>query len=336
MIIEKGIPAWDLNEVQKASKQEFITWINENSKIDLILNCPYCKSTKLMTLSDVDRFALTFETKLCNECGLVFTNPQIKENYLPEYYNRFYHPLIFGEVEVKEYLFANKQGQKIFNIVDKFLQKKEVAVFEVGAGAGSNLIGFKKEAEKFGINCELHGLEYSQDYVVSANANGINLLNKSLKEYVSNNNVKFDVIILSHVFEHVVDFNEFIKDIKTLMNATSILYIEVPGILKLHRNLAYSANFRKYLVHAHIYHFTSSSLNNIVSEHGLKNLLINEIVESVYMINVNNNFSISNNSNKIIEYIKSLEKYNTFFNIYLKLNIVKNRIKSKVLRILNK
>jgi 2-polyprenyl-3-methyl-5-hydroxy-6-metoxy-1,4-benzoquinol methylase len=66
-----------------------------------------------------------------------------------------------------------------------------------------------------------------------AKSNGINVRKGSIEQIKSNE--KFDLIILSHVLEHLLNPSVFLKKIKSILSDNGILYIEVPsleGILK--------------------------------------------------------------------------------------------------------
>ena len=59
-------------------------------------------------------------------------------------------------------------------------------------------------------------------------------------------NYKADIIIYSHVFEHILDLDKELDAIKSHLKPEGILYIEVPGIKYVHNT--YEMNFLKYLI----------------------------------------------------------------------------------------
>jgi len=309
--------SWNLNNIQKTSRKEFILWINEGDKLHDVVTCPFCKMNNFIRISNVDRFGLSFNALQCENCNLVSTSPQIKEEYLPEYYDKFYHPLIFGETEAKDFLFNSSQGKKIYKLIAEYIpsSKKDLRVFEVGAGSGSNLRGFSEYAKKFNINCSLEGLEYSTTYVEKAKKDNIILYADDLNSYVDKTESQFDIIILSHVFEHVTQSVEFLELIKKLMHENTILYIEVPGILSLHKNQAYRRLLKRYLVHAHIYHFTAESLEKMLIKNGFIPEFINENVESVFKINNSNIKTTLKHTSNISLYLNNLNRYKIIYKI---------------------
>ena len=93
--------------------------------------------------------------------------------------------------------------------------------------------------------------------------------------------IKFDIIIYSHVFEHILDLKKEIEEIKERLNPNGRLYIEVPGILNLHGN--YRSNLNRYLQNAHTYNFSLTTLCNILKINGFKLVSGNEKVEAFFM-----------------------------------------------------
>jgi 2-polyprenyl-3-methyl-5-hydroxy-6-metoxy-1,4-benzoquinol methylase len=329
-VVENAV--WNLNGTMLKVRDEFTQWVNTPNKVVAVSQCPLCQSNQFSKLSNVDRFGLNFESLMCRECRLVFTSPQIKEMFLPEYYNRFYHPLIFGSNEAKEYLFDSEQGHKIFRCVYPFLNKKEyVSVFEVGAGSGSNLKAFRDSAVKHKVDCLLEGLEYSEAYVQKALEHNIHLFTDSLEQYIEKYNKKYDVIILSHVFEHVSNVKEFLANLKYCMHEDTLVYVEVPGILMLHKNSAYHYTFKRYLVHAHLYHFTAETLEKVFSNSGFMALTINEMVEAVFKY-TDDVPSLKCKQSSVEKYLKQLSNYKYY---YMFLYIF-DRIKHKIIKVKNK
>jgi SAM-dependent methyltransferase len=273
-----------------------------------------CGSRKLEQLTRIDRFGLPFGSLICQECGLVITSPRIKQKSLPYYYEKFYHPLNYGKesMQKQETLFAKGQGNKIFNIIKKYLQKQKVLqVLEVGAGTGSVLKEFKEEAESNDCRVEETGTEYSYDCIDICKQNGINVIYGDI-ESVANKKKKFDLVILSHVFEHFVDLKKELDNLKKLMSRDSLLYIEVPGILINHKKPGYNFSLLGYLIHAHMYNFTLNSLNNILSASGFKLLYGNEEVESVFILGEGSGEEKSSYT-KIINYLEFLDNSQAYF-----------------------
>jgi len=306
-----------LNEVSLKYKEMFLEDLKSGKiKTEEVVKCQ-CGGSNLEQLARIDRFGLPFGSLICQDCGLVITSPRIVEESLPYYYDTYYHPLNYGreDLENQTALFADGQGKKIFSILKEYLpQKKKLKILEVGAGTGNVLAEFKSEAKQHDIEIDELGTEYSNDCILKARKdNNINIIFGNAETIVKRNE-KFDVIILSHVFEHFIDLNKELNNLKKLMTNDSLLYIEVPGIMVNHKKHYYDFSFLYYLTHAHIYNFTKTTLSNILYLNGMKSIFSNEEVFSVSILNTNNiKYKIKNDYFSTLKYLECLVNDQDYF-----------------------
>lgn len=316
---EKQTP-WPLNSTQKKYKDLFQNSIDDGSIVlKDVKFCP-CGSSDLEPLTSIDRFGLPFGSKICKACGLVLTDPIISEESIPLFYEKYYHPLTFGNEnpDVIKYLFGKNQGTKIFNKLINHITKKEINVLEIGCGAGFNLSDFKQLSESYGINTQAYGIEYSTKYVEYGREKlRLNLMQGGL-ECLDNSPILYDIVILSHVFEHFVDLTDAIAKIKSVIHENSLIYIEVPGIMDLKLKYEYDCDILKYFTCAHTYNFSLGTLSNIMSLDGFDIIEGNEKIEAMFSLNINN-------YNKTINYLGDLESNLAFYQS-------KNKIHRKVIK----
>ena len=120
----------------------------------------------------------------------------------------------------------------------------------------SNLVSFCNEGHKtvieFGLGDGVftHMLSEYFEHVTAVDAaqTTIELLKQNFDQgnitfkqnYIEdfNSEVKFDVIVMSHLLEHLVDPVMALKNIKRLMHKNSILYVSVPNANSIHRLVA--------------------------------------------------------------------------------------------------
>ena len=90
---------------------------------------------------------------------------------------------------------------------------------DYGGGYGSNLLNFINENKNFYL------INFNKDNIEGAINLGseINDLEK---------NMKFYLIICSHVLEHISDLNSVILELKKYLTSTGIIYAEVPLEIK--------------------------------------------------------------------------------------------------------
>ena len=81
---------------------------------------------------------------------------------------------------------------------------------------------------------------------------------------------KFDVIFMRHVFEHILNLNNFVKNIKeNLKNKDSLLVIEVPNMDSLWKKIM-KKRWPGYFYPFHYYVFSKIFLKNFFHKNGLK------------------------------------------------------------------
>ncbi|MFX4284465.1 FkbM family methyltransferase [Aliarcobacter butzleri] len=302
----------NLNETTNKYINLFLEDIKNNKiLLENISSCA-CGSNDLELIETKDRFGLAFNSLICNKCGLINTNPRIKEESLEYYYKNFYHHLTFGteSLKNKKSIFSNEQGNKIFNLVKDYLEdKEELQVLEIGCGTGSVLVEFQNEADKHNIKTSIFGTEYNDECIEICTKNNINIISNNLENTLYSE-LKYDLIILSHVFEHFIDLGKNLKFISELLKENGILYIEVPGVQALHKSNYYKSNFIKYLTYAHIYNFSLDSLKTILNQNRFICLYGNENVESIFKKGSAEILFQGSNSNK--RYLQDLSEHEAF------------------------
>lgn len=257
-------PPTKMSDSQLAARERLKALI-ENSEIQLgeFDFCPSCGISDFESLSQIDRHGINCEARLCNECSVVYTTPHIASSSLPVFYNEIYGPLNFHEKK-SNYLFSNVQGENLYTYVLEFLPDIK-NILDIGAGTGDVVKYFAGMMP----HSQVVGVEYNQDYVDQfVKTNNSQLMFGGIDEVISSNE-KYDLIVLSHLFEHIVDLNEFLDKIKKISNPHTILYIEVPGIFGYFKDTAhYQYKFEHFHTIAHVYNFTMQSLCRVLGKNG--------------------------------------------------------------------
>ena len=325
---------WKMNKLQCQTKAYFQAAIEDGAIVLDDRDICLCGSCHILKIASLDRFGLDFSSYICKSCGLIFTTPYICDSSLPLYYNNFYHPLHFGSAKVRETLFSKGQGTKIFNFVKPYLHSSDIKIFEMGAGCGTNLLDFAAAAKTYNIKVACYGNEYSKNYVRYGNKKGLRLTSNSIQEYVNKTKDRFDLIIMSHVFEHVTDPFDTLQCFKKISHQGTILYIEVPGVLDLKTRYGYNCDFLRYLTHAHNFNFSLSSLKAILNQCGFELVRGNEKVESIFQMNRDTGSSFAritnDNYREILLFLMDLEANLTFYQSKNPANSMRSRIKRTI------
>jgi len=315
-----------LNNIQIGIKKIIEKKLKDGKYFFKTIDCIVCNSRDFELLSEKDRFGLFMPVVICKQCGLVQTNPRMMEIHYLEFYESEYRKL-YSSHETLDLFFKHQyeQGKNIYDFIKKTTKNNITGKFviEIGSGSGGILKLFQDKGNT------VLGFDLDEKFLDFGKSKGVNL-KKGTIENLSKISQHPDIVIYSHVLEHL---NNPIKELKTLrkfLNNTSILYVEVPGLLNIHR-VSYQ-DFLKYLQNAHLYHFCLNSLHNILKKSGFKLILGTEGCNVVCMkADFSNDFT--NEYEKTLNYLLDIES------LHLK-GFNKNKLKYKLfstsLKILDK
>lgn len=213
-----------------------------------------CSNRKFILLASYDRFGLMQSTVMCSNCGLVQSNPRMTAKdtalfYSSDVYRRIYNSADY--LEKSEAQYSPRTGSHIYNEIRKFIEiRPGISILEVGAGGGWNLIPFTR------AGADVVGIDYSPSLVELGNAHGIPMKQGTIEAVQGH----YDVIILSHVLEHLPDPLSSLATLKMRLKPTGLLYIAVP-------------NFRSFplndLQNAHAYYFDPQTFAHYCAKAGL-------------------------------------------------------------------
>ena len=155
-----------------------------------------------------------------------------------------------------------------FNYLKSHIKGKKL--LEIGSGEGFLLEWFEKNGfDVFGIEPSKENLPVIQKKIKKG---------KCITGYIEDSHIlknKFNVIVISHVLEHLVDCKEQLIKLNKLLESNGIIFIEVPNCKNLEM-LEHSINTQP-----HIHHFSKNNLKMLVEKCGYS------VVESsVFIANV--------------------------------------------------
>ena len=275
-----------LNATQKNAIVDFHEFVYAG-KISIIhVEKCFCGSIDFRILSRCDRFGLPFGTKICKICGLISQTVQMHPDSLQLFYQKVYWPLVIGknasELVHKDYVTIPKKDENSSYVL-RYVKslKKQVSIFEVGCGEGIRIERLKNELIDLGYEVKAFGCDYSPDALVKAKTKGIKIVEGGFDEIRRFG--KADILILSHLFEHLPDLNCALKQIDNILHDDSLLYIEVPGVVDLENKKEYDFNYQHYCVLAHTYNFSLQTLSNVMSYGGFRLVEGDEYVRSIFV-----------------------------------------------------
>jgi len=169
----------------------------------------------------------------CVQCGLVQVFPRPDEKVLAQYYESDYRRGGYHGSDVcnpeefpKDNLFYFNRGFSIAECVAPYIKKPNPRILDIGAGFGHILYAL---SQKFPLSTRL-AIEFSEICTNHLQSIGTEVYTEPVEEVLPRLEGQFDLIVLSHVFEHLLELRSILRLIRNSLVLGGILYIEVPNI----------------------------------------------------------------------------------------------------------
>ena len=315
-LLSPGKATISLNDAQRSAINQFQTKLEQSVYSFEEVSC-LCGSTNSYLIAKRDRYGLSVDTWLCQDCGLVRTSPRMTEESLSRFYDEDYRPIYVGDSQASDRFFSNqiRCGKAIYNFVKSNLEiSSDITVFDVGCGAGGILVPFKE------AGCSTFGCDLGSQYLKRGITEGLSLKHgnvDSLRDYGQAN-----LVILSHVIEHFSSPTLELEQISKALLKGGYLYIEVPGIFSIHKTYGKTLNF---LQNAHLYHFTLATLTSLMAKAGFKLIKGDEHIHALFQKDENvSHISTTDQPRKILNYLYLIELKSFFPFLIYSPNRIKN------------
>ncbi len=169
----------------------------------------------------------------CDTCGLVQAISRPAPKALADYYALDYRRGGCYGSDVadvsrfpKDNLFYYNRGQSIAELVAPYLPKETPQILDVGAGYGHILYAL---GQKYPHSTRL-AIEFSEVCVDHLQSLGVKVCTQPVEELLPRMEQRFDLVVLSHVFEHLLEPRRVLELIHACLAPGGVLYIEVPNI----------------------------------------------------------------------------------------------------------
>ncbi|RJP85539.1 MAG: methyltransferase domain-containing protein [Desulfobacteraceae bacterium] len=193
---------------------------------------------------------------VCNNCGFAYSNPTPCNEELSKYYRNFSNyenPQRDGKES--EQMLA--KWRRTYALVEKhFPENYHGSVLEIGCATAAGLSIFKSNGwDVMGIEPSEKAVNFAHDLYEIEVINGI----FDCKLFVDKD--PFDIIILSHVMEHLLSPNLILNDIRSLLGDGGLVYIEVPNLLRPFVPMGY-------FTIEHLNYFSPTTLSSLMKING--------------------------------------------------------------------
>ncbi len=236
-------------------------------------NCPVCQHYESSDLLDLE-YALFDDLNLsgsvkvvqCHQCGMAYNRSVLTESDYLDYYskNDYYMDTIspgsggFSESEQSRY-------QYILELIEPHLGAINPIVIDFGCGKGGMLQWLGTKQRQWQL-CGIEANHACRRFIAK-------YLEFSVYSSLSEVQKKADVIILSHVIEHLFCPNEILAELGQFCHAKTIIYIEAP----LSEDYLSTPVDWQQLYFEHINHFGTQSLPRLLNSCAFNVLLQDKI-----------------------------------------------------------
>jgi 2-polyprenyl-3-methyl-5-hydroxy-6-metoxy-1,4-benzoquinol methylase len=222
--------------------------------------CPICKqktASKYKSAVKSVYSSKAYDIRHCSNCGHFFTAPLPSGKELDDIYTNKYsydaHSLIESEKRMRAKNYANYIAK---------IPKTKTAL-EVGCMHGLLLT----ELERNGVAAS--GVELDPEAVKYCQEHGLDVTQGSIENHLKKAGSKHDVIIMSHVIEHIVDPEQQLKSLYKRMSKNGRLVLITPNSMARTRRL-FGRFWGYWQVPVHINHFNKTSMAQLLKNSGFK------------------------------------------------------------------
>jgi len=221
----------------------------------------------------------------CTGCGLVYLNPrpdvsELSTIYPPNYYSYNQNKLIENARPNSTLARLRKEGfiKKIDTSLGLCPKRKPVTVLDIGCGDGYFLNLF---TETQGDKVETHGVDFNKEAADLCAQRG----HKSYAgrfEDVDLPTDYFDLVIASHVIEHVEDPKGFTEKIFKILRPGGIFWFETPNIGSLDAKIFRKEHWGAYHFPRHWFYFDPDSIKHLAKIIGFEVAMIDYYPNAIF------------------------------------------------------
>ena len=202
---------------------------------------------------------------VCSDCGCVFVDADFSQCDFSKYYSDTSMPIdyfkMFGKNESIDYY------EEILSTFSRYLSPQS-RIIEIGCGTGDFLVFLKNNGYS-----DVIGIDVSKKCIEQAKQKQVNCYIADIADVNFDSDHRYDVVILSHTLEHILDSGLCIENVKKLMKPNGLLYIEVPDASR-YCDVNLSPFF--FLTYEHLTHYSHQTLRNLGVKSGLKDILFKQ------------------------------------------------------------
>ena len=232
-----------------------------------VAHCAICGDDNVRRISKKGQFNEEVNVVLCKNDGFVYLSPRWDEAGYKQYYSQKYSS-IFPQFDNQEDL-IEEPYERVVSRINPHLKNTPSNALSIGAGKGCVLRLLKRQFE----NIDCSAIEPSEECRKYLSENfGYSILADDIgSNWDDGIEDVFDIIVLRHVLEHLLDPIDSLNKVRNSLNDSGIAYIAVPDMMYPKGSL------KRYFFRApHVSYFSKSTLSYFLNKACLEIIEIKE------------------------------------------------------------
>ena len=225
-------------------------------------DCPVCSTSTNLLLFSEARDGIVRNLH-CVTCGHSFVSDEDRAGHQSETgsYRNVSSDIQLSEALKKrtEIRAAERAHSRADMLIEKQIAAPQMKVLEVGCSLGHLLHELKSQG------CLVAGCEADTTYARLASEYLSIEVNPGFFQLSDYPRGSFDLVILSHVLEHVPDVGRFLTEVGDVVSDSGSIYVEVPCLER-----PFSGDLRRFFWSEHLHTFSCDSLRTLASRCGLE------------------------------------------------------------------
>ncbi|WP_221389591.1 class I SAM-dependent methyltransferase [Dyadobacter sp. NIV53] len=235
--------------------------------LETLKDCPVCHASSFSNYLNVEDYTVShkeFTIQQCNSCYFLFTNPRPSQEEIGRYYQ--------SDEYISHHDESKNMMSKVYTSVRDYTIGGKVKMINSLSGKKGTLLDIGCGTGNFIQACKENGWNIT---ATEPDNGARDIAEKRVGEYIfetiNDKNLEgksFDIITLWHVLEHVHLLNETVDWLAKHLNPDGKIIIAVPNPQS-HDAEKYGRFWAAYDVPRHLYHFTKTTMKNLMGYHGL-------------------------------------------------------------------
>ncbi len=249
--------------------------------------CIACKTRSKLYSRSVydDRYGHPgiYDLNKCPNCSQIVQLPLLEDSSLGDLYTKYYprsniNYKYIEELKTKRNNISTRLIRFLMgnNNQGQYYAKKGMIVLDYGCGAGESL------AEMQSIGAVSYGIEKDRNVLDAARTLDLKIYSK-ISELPGYPNIRFDLIILNQVIEHVPDPSLLISELSNLMSDSGRIIIGCPNNKSVFAKL-FTNQWINWHTPYHLHQFNKKSLKIFIKSIGLEITSIKTITPNLWTI----------------------------------------------------